>query len=58
MTYLQIDATVEGVPLSYLIHAYSGQRGTIQVVAFTGKNLLDELRKDLEDFLDGLVAKE
>ena len=54
---LQIDATIRQVPFSYLGYYYTGPQGSVQVVTFTGRNLLREYEPDLLDFLNGLVMK-
>ncbi len=50
---IRFDATVDGVPFSFMGYYWSGAAGTIQVLTFTGRNLFEEYRKDLEAFLNG-----
>ena len=38
--------------------SYSGdERGTVQVLTYTGRNLFDEYRSVMEEFLNGLILK-
>ena len=51
-----MDATVEGIDLTYYAYYYSGPEGSIQVVTWTGQNLFDELKPLMEDFLNGFIT--
>ena len=52
--FLRFEAELKGIPFVYLGYFYSGKTGTVQMFAFTGKNLLAEFEKDFMEFLDGL----
>jgi hypothetical protein len=54
--HLQIEGTIEGIPFVYLGYYYSGKEGAVQVITFTGTNLLEEYRKDFEEFLNGFTT--
>ena len=54
---LEIDTSLRGVPLTYLGYFYGGSPGTVQLLTFTGRNLVDEFRADFEEFLNGLTVK-
>jgi hypothetical protein len=52
---LKIDALVEGIPYAYLNCYFSTDRGTYQVMTFTGYNLFDRYRKEMMDFISGFT---
>lgn len=54
---LEIEATVNGIRVTYLGYFLGGPAGTIQVFTFTGRNLLPEYRADFESFLNGLTVR-
>jgi hypothetical protein len=54
---LQMSGTIEGIPFAYYGYYYTGKEGTVQVIAFTTQNLLNEYRADFEDFLNGLAIE-
>jgi len=56
MTFLELDATSNGIPLAYYIHYYSDASGTYQLLAWTAKNLADEHRGAIESFVSGFQA--
>ena len=45
---LILQADPGGIPLKYLIHAYGGPFGTLQLTGYTGRNIFDEKRALLE----------
>lgn len=49
-----LEAVISGMPATYKANFYLGEEGTIQFVAFTSRNLIDEYTKDIEDLLNGL----
>jgi hypothetical protein len=52
---LRIDGTVETIPFSYYGYYWSGKGGTIQCIAYTGRNLFSEFSNDITELLNGLV---
>lgn len=54
---VQLRATVQGIPLTYLNYLYSGPSGTIQVLTWTSPNLFSEFRADLQTLLNGLTVR-
>jgi hypothetical protein len=54
--FLKIEAAVNGVPMMYWGCFYGGEYGTVQVVAYTAKNLMPEYEKEFTDFLSGLTV--
>ena len=55
---LKLNATIQGIPVSYINYYYSGKAGAVQVMAYTGQNLLDEYQSDLMDLLNGFEVYE
>ena len=55
---LKLDATIQGIPVSYVNYYFSGKAGAVQVMAYTGQNLLDEYQPDLMDLLNGFEIYE
>ena len=53
-----MDATIQGIPISYINYYYSGKAGAVQVMAYTGQNLMDEYNTDLMDLLNGFEVYE
>ena len=54
---LEIEATASGVPILYYGHYYVGPAGTIQIVGWTAKNLLDEHRSEFESVVSGFQLR-
>lgn len=53
---LTVEVDVDEVPLTFHNAYYSGPAGSIQVLTWTGRNLFDEMKPEMEKFLDGLVV--
>lgn len=54
LTHLQIAATIIEIPFVYLGNYYAGKQGVIQMLVYTGENLVEENRQDIEELLAGL----
>ena len=54
---LEIEATSSGVPFVFYGHYYAGPAGTIQIVGWTAKNLLDEHRVTFDALVAGFQLK-
>jgi len=52
---MQMSGTIQGIKLTYYGYYYSNSKGAIQLLGFTGKNLFDNYKDDIEEFLNGLV---
>lgn len=52
---LRFDANVEGRAFSYMGYYWAGRLGSVQFVAFTDRDVFEDLRADLQDLLNGLV---
>jgi len=55
--YLEISGGMQGIKFTYLGYYYSDSSGSTQFVAFTGTNLVDKYRSEINDFLNGLDKK-
>jgi len=45
------------IPFTYLGYVYSGTQGTVQFLAYTGRNLVKEYEADFLELLGGLVIE-
>ena len=50
---LKMDATIQGIPVSYINYYFSGKAGAVQIMTYTGQNLIEEYQQDLFDLLNG-----
>jgi len=50
---LKMNATIQGIAVSYVNYYYSGKVGAVQLMAYTGQNLFEEYKQDLFDLLNG-----
>ncbi|MEO8028742.1 MAG: YbjN domain-containing protein, partial [Bryobacteraceae bacterium] len=50
----KMNASVNGVPVSYYGYYYGGDGGTVQVLTYCGQGQLPELEAELTEFLSGL----
>ena len=53
MLFMEYEATVGGVPFVFVAHFFSDPSGTVQIIAWTGRNLLAEYRDPIERFVSG-----
>jgi hypothetical protein len=52
---MQMAGTIQGMRVSYIGYYYSNENGTIQLLTYTGENLLKDYQADIEVFLNGLA---
>jgi len=52
---LRIDASPNGIPLSYLNLYYGGPAGALQILCWSGRNTFPEYQSTIEDFLKGVI---
>jgi len=52
---MQMSGTMQGIRFVYYGYYYSNSNGTIQLVTYTGENLLNDYLDDIELFVNGLV---
>jgi hypothetical protein len=50
---MKMNATIQGISVSYVNYYYSGKGGAVQLMAYTGQNLFEEYKQDLFDLLNG-----
>ena len=50
---LIMSAKPQGMAMTYYNYYYSGKEGSIQVITWTGENLFEEVKPELETFLNG-----
>ena len=55
---LKMDATIQGIPVSYINYYYSGKAGAVQLMTYTGQNLVEEYQSDIMDLLNGFEVYE
>jgi hypothetical protein len=51
--YLKMEGTIQSIPSVFLGYYYAGEAGTIQIITYAAKNLIDEFEDDFIEFLDG-----
>lgn len=56
MLLMQTEATIDGINAVYYGYYYVGDPGSIQFVAYTTRNLLDDYQDEIELLLGGLVV--
>ena len=53
MLFMEYEAIVGRVPFVFVAHFFSDTSGTVQIIAWTGRNLLAEYRDTIERFVSG-----
>ena len=48
-----VNATIKGTPVTYMGYYYGGQGGTVQVLTYTARNLVNDYGPDFIEFLNG-----
>lgn len=51
---LKVNVKVDGLPLTYYNHYFSGKIGSIQFITFTYQNLFEEREEELKKLLEGI----
>jgi hypothetical protein len=52
--YLEMEATIKGIPFIFIGHYFSDSSGTIQIMGYTSRNLTNEFRPLIDAFISGL----
>lgn len=52
--YMEMIGTMQGIKFKYLGYYFSDASGSTQYVAFTGENLVEKYKNDIENILNGL----
>jgi len=55
--YMEIGGTLQGMKFTYLGYYYSDASGTTQLMSYTGTNLVDKYKSEINDFLNGLSTQ-
>lgn len=55
VTFLDFNATISEIPFRYHTMLWSGNEGSVQVIAFTSQNLFPEYKKDFDGLLSGTI---
>jgi hypothetical protein len=58
MLFLQFTANISGINFTYYNYYYTGGLGTVQLLTYTITDIADKNKQDLQDLLNGLVARE
>lgn len=53
---VEIHGTVESIKFVYLGYYYTGKSGTVQLISYTGENMIDKYRKEMETLLNGFTT--
>lgn len=56
MLFMQMQGTTQGVKFAYYGYYYSNPKGTVQLVAYTSQELINDLKDEAEELLNGLVV--
>ena len=51
--FLQMDVVVDKTPFAYYGYYYASDAGSVQIITYTGKNLIAEYKDDFLEFLNG-----
>ena len=54
---MRVDASVQGINMSYIGYYTSDKSGSTQVVTYTATNLVEKNTPDIEEFLNGLTRQ-
>ncbi|MDX5447629.1 MAG: hypothetical protein LPK47_04550 [Bacteroidota bacterium] len=52
---LQMEGTYQGIQVAYLGYYYSNENGTVQMVTYSGKKIMEREKERAVEFLNGLV---
>ncbi|MGE4183211.1 MAG: hypothetical protein AB7J34_25615 [Limisphaerales bacterium] len=55
MLFQEMEGTFNGIPLTFVGHYYSSPIGTFQLLGWTGRNLIDEKRDELDQLVSGFT---
>ncbi len=57
MIYMEMEGTIQQVKFTYLGYYYSDASGSVQYLAYTGTNLVNQYREEISRLLNGLVVQ-
>ena len=55
--FMQTAGTIQGMSFVYVGYFYTGKAGSVQIITYTGENLLEEYQKDFEELLNGFQVQ-
>ena len=53
---MQLKGSVQGIKIIYRGFYYSNEHGTVQLIMYTGQNMLDKVKPEIEKFMSGFVT--
>ena len=56
--FIEMDATIDGMMWTFYNHFFSDRTGTVQVVGWTPRNLIDTHRATIESLVSGFQARQ
>jgi len=56
--YMEMIGTMQGIKFKYLGYYFSDASGSTQYVAFTGENLVEKYKQEIENILNGLSVRQ
>ena len=57
MLFVEFEATANNLPITYYGHYYSDSSGTVQIIGWTHRTIIDAYRDDIEAFVSGFTIK-
>lgn len=57
LIWMRMNGTTQGMKMSYYSYYFSNHMGTCQFHVFTGENVIDKYKEDVEDLLNGFITK-
>jgi hypothetical protein len=51
--WIELEGSASGIPFIYYYHVYSGPLGTVQLIGYTSKNLMNQYRSAIERLASG-----
>jgi len=55
--YMEMEGILQGMKVTYLGYYFSNETGSTQYLTFTGSNLVNKYRKDIDNFLNGFTIQ-
>lgn len=55
--YMEMEGTVQSIKFTYLGYYFSDSSGTTQYLTYTGTNLVEKYKKNIDNFLNGFTNK-
>ncbi|MEZ4944788.1 MAG: hypothetical protein R2804_04600 [Cyclobacteriaceae bacterium] len=55
---MQLSGTIQGIEFIYYGYYFSNENGTVQLISYTSKSLLNEYLDDMDNLLNGFVELE